>query len=375
MTKQFEFIDNNGNPYPEWEQKKLGEVATSLDNKRVPLSSGQRASIKGKVPYYGATQIVDYINDYIFDEELVLIGEDGVDFENFQSKPIAQFVQGKSWVNNHAHVFRADIELITPKFLFYSTVHKDVTAFVVGGGRAKLNKSEALKITIPLPSLPEQEKIAELFGALDERIALTADRVRLLKEQKKGYLQQVFNRELVFTDDNGNPYPEWEQKKLGKLVSIATGKKDANAMVENGDYKFFTCSRETYQIDTYTWDCEAILMAGNGNIGEPKYYKGKFDAYQRTYILHDFEGVLPLYLMPVIDAIFPKVVARETQTGSMPYIRLGTLTELPVPLPSLPEQKKIAEFFGALDERIELTENKLSLLQEQKKGYLQGIFG
>src|SRR5690606_6426359 len=106
---------------------------------------------------------------------------------------------------------------------------------------------------------------------------------------------------------------------LGNMVEIKTGKKDANAMTTDGQYAFFTCSREIFTIDSYAFDCEAILMAGNGNIGEPKYYKGKFDAYQRTYVLHNFNLISPKYLLFALEAIFPKVVARETQTGSMPY--------------------------------------------------------
>lgn len=396
-TKKISFVDENGDKYPEWEQKKLGEVATSLDNKRVPLSSSQRALIKGDVPYYGATQIVDHINDYIFDEELVLIGEDGVDFKNFQSKPIAQFIQGKSWVNNHAHVFRPDLDLIIPKFLYYSTVHKDVTSFVVGGSRAKLNKSEALKITIHVPSLPEQEKIAEFFSALDERIESTASKVVLLKQQKQGYLQQVFNRELVFTDDNGEQYPEWEQKKLEEVASVTSGKRlpkghqftssgtpyitvsdMGDKRVDHKRFSFISPATETV-LQRYKVTKGDVIISIAGTLGKVNLIDASLEQANLTENCDKIrvnERIMPEFIYYVLkSSSIQSDIEKTSTTSSQPKLALEQLRNFSIPTPSLSEQRKIAEFFSVLDERIELNENKLALLKEQKKGYLQGIFG
>ena len=166
---------------------------------------------------------------------------------------------------------------------------------------------------------------------------------------------------------------EWEIVQLGALCSITTGKLDANAMVENGQYKFFTCSHDEYQIDTYAFDGEAILIAGNGDVGYTRYYSGKFNAYQRTYVLMYFKGIIP-YLKTCIDLLLPRKIQAELSGSAMPYITLNTLTSLRLPFPAIEEQKSIAEILTAQDEVIALLQRQIDLLIQQKKGFLQKMF-
>jgi len=128
----------------EWEIVKLGKIVNCFDNKRVPISKIERQKIKGDIPYYGSTSIVDYINDYIFDDDLVLVSEDGGYFYDFNNKPIAFYITGKSWINNHAHIIKNKDDSLDLKYLYFSLVHKDITSFLNGGTRAKLNKKELL---------------------------------------------------------------------------------------------------------------------------------------------------------------------------------------------------------------------------------------
>ena len=130
--------------------------------------------------------------------------------------------------------------------------------------------------------------------------------------------------------------------KLGDCCIIRTGKKDANAMREDGEYPFFTCSRENYKIDTYAFDCEALLIAGNGDVGETKYYKGTFDAYQRTYVLSDFtDNANVFYLFHYVRGYLKRFALQKSKKGSIPYITLGTLQEFQIPLPPLAVQSEI----------------------------------
>ena len=167
---------------------------------------------------------------------------------------------------------------------------------------------------------------------------------------------------------------EWQVKKLGDFSSITTGKLDANAMVENGRYRFYTCAREFYKIDQYAFDTEALLVSGNGaNVGYIHYYKGKFNAYQRTYVLDNFReniGYIKLYL----DRYLKKRILQEKFEGNMPYIVLSTLKDMPISTPPMKEQEKIADFFTAVDERIGVGEKKLELLETYKRGVMQKIF-
>lgn len=175
-----------------WEIKKIEEICEILDSKRVPLNGKQRLKMQGDIPYYGANAIVDYINDYIFDDELILIAEDGGNFGEFREKPIAFYVKGKCWVNNHAHVLKA-IECENSKWIFYNLVHKDITEIVQGGTRAKLNQKDLRNIKIPFPNLDEQEKIALILSSIDKKIEQYKDKKEKLEELKKGLMKQLLN--------------------------------------------------------------------------------------------------------------------------------------------------------------------------------------
>ena len=192
FSQELRFKREDGTDYPEWENVKISEVAICKDNKRVPLNQSARNSKKGNIPYYGANGIVDYIDDYIFDEELVLLAEDGGFFFEFNTKPIAQLVKGKSWVNNHAHVLKARNGIILTDFLFYSLVHSDIRKWIIGGSRVKLNKSDLLNIKFYLPTIGEQMKINSVLSTAFKRINTLDIAIYRVKELKKGLLQQMF---------------------------------------------------------------------------------------------------------------------------------------------------------------------------------------
>lgn len=192
FSQQLRFKQDDGSDYPDWERKRLGEVCDCLDNKREPINSVDREKIQGTYPYWGANNIMDYINKYIFDETIVLLAEDGGNFNDFKTRPIANISHGKCWVNNHTHVLRGQENKILNQYLFYSLVHKNITGFVSGGTRSKLIKSEMLKIPLIVPSIEEQTKIANFLTALDQKITQTESQIEKTKTFKKGLLQQMF---------------------------------------------------------------------------------------------------------------------------------------------------------------------------------------
>lgn len=151
---------------------------------------------------------------------------------------------------------------------------------------------------------------------------------------------------------------EWQEKPLKNLVNkITTGSLDANAATNKGKYKFFTCSRVDYKTDTYEFDGDAIIVNGNGELGVTKTYSGKFNAYQRTYVLMDFLKEYQ-FLGKAIPHYLPNKIKSEAIGGAMPYIKMNTLADLMVKYPNKEEeQKQIAEFLS----------NVASLLEEKKK--------
>lgn len=166
----------------------------------------------------------------------------------------------------------------------------------------------------------------------------------------------------------------WETSFLGKQCNITTGRLDANAMIEDGQYPFFTCARDVYKIDTPAFDTEALLISGNGaNVGYIHYYNGKFNAYQRTYVLDGFTQDIR-FIQRNLERGLKKRIFSEVKEGNTPYIVKGTLADMPINLPTLPEQHKIAGFLGAMDEKIAHLSRKKALLEDYKKGCMQQLF-
>ena len=171
----------------EWAEKKLGRICKVLNNRRVPITSNDRKP--GTYPYYGASGVVDWIDDYIFDERLVLVGEDGAKWQAFENT--AFIAEGKYWVNNHAHVLK--VTEVIDVFLEAFLTMADVGPFVTGTAPPKLTLAQLKLIPIPLPPTKyEQQKIANCLSALDNLIAAQAAKIESLKTHKRGLMQQLF---------------------------------------------------------------------------------------------------------------------------------------------------------------------------------------
>jgi len=182
-------ISNSRNP--EAEVKALKDVCDIKDNLRRPVNSTDRLLIKGSIPYYGANGVVDYINDYIFDEDLILIAEDGGNFFEYNTRPIAYKVTGKSWVNNHAHVLSPK-KGIPIDWVYYSLVHKNIKSFIIGSTRLKLNKSDLEKIEIWIPDKSILKKYCNELQALEVSISNCMNRVNISKQLQKSLINQIF---------------------------------------------------------------------------------------------------------------------------------------------------------------------------------------
>lgn len=255
---------------------------------------------------------------------------------------------------------------------------KFINLYVAGGNGAigNLNKNDLDEQNVLVPNPKEQSAIGTFFSTLDQHITLHQRKLDTLKERKKTYLKLLFPakgqtkpalRFQGFEDD-------WEEVKLGELCDIRTGKLDANAMVENGEYDFYTSGIKKYRIDVAEFEGPAITIAGNGaTVGYMHLADGKFNAYQRTYVLTNFK-VDRSYIFSEIAKKLPIKIQQEARTGNIPYIVLSMLTELLISLPTLPEQEVIGTFFSTLDQEITQVEDKLASLKEMKKTLLRKLF-
>ena len=190
-----------------WETKRLEEITDCLDHVRIPLNETQRASMSGPYPYCGANGVLDYVNDFVIDDDVILIAEDGGYFDEYIHRPIAYRMSGKIWVNNHAHILKAKLGY-SQGFIYFSLVHKNILPYLASGTRAKLNKSEMNKIEIYLPlHNSEQEVIATVLSDLDTEIASLKRRLDKACAIKQGMMQQLLTGRIrLITDREANEH-------------------------------------------------------------------------------------------------------------------------------------------------------------------------
>ena len=197
----------------EWKEYKLGDIAEILDFKRKPLSSMERSTRKGIYPYYGASGIIDYIDDYIFEGEHVLISEDGENLRTRQT-PIAFLANGKFWVNNHAHIVKSDY--VHNRLICYYFAQLDLNPYITGAVQPKLSQESLNKIPIYLPiSIDERNKIVRALSSLDDKIDLLHRENATLE----ALAETLFRHYFIET-----PNPDWKE---GKVSDIAIHCKDS----------------------------------------------------------------------------------------------------------------------------------------------------
>lgn len=305
----------------------------------------------------------------------------------------------KYYLADFTGVCSSEIWVLTPKskelspyflyFLIQSERFNNHVNLTTGTKMPRADWEHVKNFEFSLPSFEKQNKLAIFLLALEQRIQYQKKKINELKEQKKGYQQRVFNRELVFTDDNGQAYPEWEEKKLGNLLVSYTD------LLGKRDYPVLSSTMSGIKIQSEYFTKKVASEDTSSYKVIPKGYltyrsmSDTGDFYFNIQDLVDFGAVSPAYpVFSVSNEIlcayfkcmtenksFKNEILKMKSGGTryaLPFSRLGTLK---IDVPSLPEQEKISEFFSALDENIELNERKLELLKEQKKGYLQGIFG
>ena len=309
-------------------------------------------SESGKYPVYGGNGLRGYTSSYNHEGLYVLIGRQGALCGNVRS------VNGKTYITEHA-IAVAGNEKSNTSFLHYLFLKMNLGQFSDQSAQPGLAVNKLLKLKVILPSISEQTKIARLLSLLDERIATQNKIIDKLQSLIKGLAHHCIRD---FTND-------CEYIRLGDISKITTGKLDANAQVENGQYPFFTCAERPFNIDSYAFDTEALLISGNGaNLGYINYYKGKFNAYQRTYVLDHF-SVNIQYVKWALKVLLPQRIAIEKSSSNTPYIVLSTLADLKIPIPNNSKQNHIANLMMSFERKLS---NQLALsdLYNKQKQYL-----
>ena len=372
-----------------WEQRKVQDVADRFDNLRIPVAANLR--VHGTTPYYGANGIQDYVDGFTHDGEFVLVAEDGAnDLKNYPVK----CVNGRIWVNNHAHVLQGKARIADNSFLAFAISQSDIESLLVGGGRAKLNAETLMSIEFRLPCLQEQYRIGEYLSQLDDLITLHQRKFEKLTNVKKSMLEKMFPQ-------NGSSYPEirfkgftdpWEQRKVGDLLiernqqAPMSDEYPLMAFIANEGVapKGERYDRSALVTDTVnklykkTEKGDFIYSSNNletGSIGLNKYGKAcispVYSIFEPTGIADsDFLG-RRLVRKDFINAM---VKWRQGVIYGQWRIHESDFLKIEIPVPSVEEQRKIGAYLDQLDNLITLHQRELEKLQNIKKSMLEKMF-
>jgi type I restriction enzyme S subunit len=211
----------------DWSERQMGEVLEFFDTRRVPLNSRQRAERQGQYPYYGASGIVDYIDDFAFDGRYLLVAEDG---ENLRSRktPVAFFANGRFWVNNHAHVVRGVPAVADDQFLKDWFAQADINGYITGAAQPKLSQESLKRIRLRLPPLPTQRRIASILSAYDDLIENNTRRIEILEEMTRSLYREWFvffrfpgHKKVKLVDSELGKIPEgWEVRSASEVLQV-----------------------------------------------------------------------------------------------------------------------------------------------------------
>ena len=331
-------------------------------------------------------------NNSIIDADNVYVNPSIVNTENVKNGDIILAVRNgsRSLIGKHAAItkdmpntvigaFMSGVRARTPDFinaLFDTTKFDKNIRKNLGATINQITNKNISEMKFFFTDIEEQEKIGVLFKKLDALIEVQEGKVSKLEDFKKSMLQKMFPKkdELVpefrFDCFDGG----WNTKALGDLSEISTGKLDANAMVPGGEYDFYTSGIEKYKIDNYTFEGPSITVAGNGaTVGYMHLADGKFNAYQRTYVIQKIKGDR-IFIFYQIQSKLPRKIHEESRQGNIPYIVMNMLTDLYLDVPEIEEQEKIGQFFKNLDSLIENEEKLLESYKNMKKSLLQKMF-
>lgn len=370
---------------------KLSSICEILDNKRIPLSDNERQKrIKNKkidvlYPYYGATKQVGYIDDYIFDDELILLGEDGVMFYDI-SKPKAYLIKGKSWVNNHAHVLKINNTKANTNYVLYYLNIFNYQGYVSGSTRLKLNKSKMSEIPIPLPPLEKQNQIAKTLDKANELVELRKESITKLDALAKSIFIDMFG------DPVSNP-KKWEEVKLGTLmkirrgasprpianfigddipwIKIGDGTKGSTLYIENTKVKIIS---EGKNKSVYLKKGSLIFANCGVSLGFCRILKIDGCIHDGWLSFEDIDSKLnDIFVLKLINNS-TKRLQDSASGGTQPNLNIDIMKNFIIYLPPINLQNKFAKIIEKIEEQKTLYTQELEKLQINFDALLQKSF-
>ena len=375
-----------------WELLTIKECCDILDSRRKPITKSKREP--GAIPYYGATGLLDYVKDYIFDEPLVLLGEDGAKWGAGECS--AYRIEGKSWVNNHAHALRPKRDVVNDYWLIYFLNYSNLQSYITGVTVPKLNQEKMCSITLPAPPLSEQQRIVDYLDSAFAKIdAMKANAEKALNEAKA--LFQASLKEML------EPKEGWEEKKVGDISEIKGGKrlpKGEKLQSEPTSHKYIRVadfneygtvnlddilyiSDNVYEhIKRYIIKKEDIYISIAGTIGKSGIIPEELDGANLT------ENACRLILSKEINQRFmyyitisPEFIRQEiesTKISAQPKLALTRLSDIIITFPPLSEQQSIVATLDSLKSKVDRLQANFEKISQEcdalKQALLREVF-
>lgn len=375
-----------------WKIENLGAVCEILDNKRKPITKKNR--VEGQIPYYGATGILSYVNGFLFDEPLVLLGEDGAKWESGDNSAFS--IKGKTWVNNHAHVLRPNRAILDDNWLIYNLNFQNLMPFVSGMTVPKLNQGNMRKIPIPIPPLSEQKQIVAILDQAFEAI----DQAKANIEKNIENAKELFENWTYQTIENSNwPSVNWGQVcdfirgpfggSLKKSMFVDSGYAvyEQKQAIHN-DYdalKYFISEHKFQEMKRFEVHPKDLLMSCSGvtlgRISEvpenaPKGIINQALLKLRTKPNHILNDFLVIWIR---SKEFQNLIFKFAGGAAQPNVPgVKVLKAIKVPCPSVEEQQEFVELHDKMKELLENSisaySRKIEFFENLKKSLLQKAF-
>ena len=380
-----------------WAAQRVSALFEILDSHRVPLNDSERAQMKGEYPYYGANGVVDHIDKWIFDEDLILVAEDGGHFEDFRNRPVAYRVSGKCWVNNHAHVLKPrDSKLAN--YLFHQLEHRDLSLYINGSTRSKLTQADLVRIELPVPGRHEAARIAEVLDAIDAAIEKTEAVIAATERLRAALLAELLSRGVPGWHTEWKEAPGigtipacWKVVKFGEvLASVVYG---TNVLTSDSPEGTPVLGMKHIRDGEVTPEALARGVLPDGERDELLLRRGdilfnrtnSIDLVGKVGIVRDVDGEMsfasyllrlrtkaecldPWWLIAFLNHGPTQTALRRmaTKGASQANINPTSLRSLTVPLPSLKEQQNICAVTESLRDRQVVEGHLLENLQASK---------
>lgn len=364
---------------------RLGDVCEILDSKRVPVTAADRQL--GPYPYYGANGVQDYVAGYIFDDELVLLAEDGGNFGS-KDKPIAYRVSGKCWVNNHAHVLKPK-QGLDVDYLCYSLMFYDVSGLVNGATRQKLTQTDMRKMEIPLPPLEEQRRIAAILDKVSDLIAKRRVQLDKLNLLVKARFVEMFGAEHEFG--------RWPCGKVADVADVCVGVviKPTQYYAEEGVRAFRSLNIGPMYVKDNDWiyfsqeghlknqksviHKDDVLVIRSGAPGTACVATEEYDGCNAVDIIIAHPNVRKIN--PLFLAMFTNLphgmnqIQERTGGAAQQHFNVGGYKDLSLIMPPLDLQNEFASYFKQSNKSKLAIQQSLDRLEILKKALMQQYFG